>query len=238
MADQRSRHILISAGPGSGKTRVLVHKVASLLLQEDVRLEQFMMLTFSRLAGLVGPAAYHLDIFTFHAYAFRLFESKGQLKEADDILARAQRGEVLIATMHKSKGQEFDHVFVIAEDFALQNDARWRQLYVACTRAKSFLSLHTNRPELARIQPPEAQIFQHPEAHSAPRELRLSCGLRDVNLAGLKLLFSRAFQQQLQKRFQTHQLLSAEIRYLVVWLEPQSQQEYRIPLPELHLVQP
>jgi ATP-dependent DNA helicase RecQ len=44
--DNRHKRILVAAGPGSGKTRVLVHKVASLLLLEDVKPEQFLMLTF------------------------------------------------------------------------------------------------------------------------------------------------------------------------------------------------
>ena len=61
----------MGAGPGSGKTRVLVHKVAALLLLEDIKPEQFLMLTFSRPAAtefkerlhhLIGNAAYHIDI--------------------------------------------------------------------------------------------------------------------------------------------------------------------------------
>ncbi|MFU8770071.1 MAG: helicase-related protein, partial [Desulfotignum sp.] len=45
--DNRSQHIVVAAGPGSGKTRVLVHKLASLLLMEDVKHEQLLMVTFS-----------------------------------------------------------------------------------------------------------------------------------------------------------------------------------------------
>jgi ATP-dependent DNA helicase RecQ len=40
--------IVVAAGPGSGKTKILVHKLASLLLFEDVKPEQLLMLTFSK----------------------------------------------------------------------------------------------------------------------------------------------------------------------------------------------
>lgn len=49
ISDKDSRCIVVAAGPGSGKTRVLVHKLASLLLLEDVKHEQLLMLTFQGL---------------------------------------------------------------------------------------------------------------------------------------------------------------------------------------------
>lgn len=49
--DADSKYIVVAAGPGSGKTRVLVHKLAALLLLEDVKHEQLLMLTFSRAAA-------------------------------------------------------------------------------------------------------------------------------------------------------------------------------------------
>lgn len=51
ISDNTSKYIVVSAGPGSGKTKILVHKPASLLLLEDVKHEQQLMLTFSRAAA-------------------------------------------------------------------------------------------------------------------------------------------------------------------------------------------
>ena len=79
--DHSSHSIMIMAGPGSGKTMVLVHKIASLVFTEDVRPEHFMMLTFSRSAvrefrirlyHLIGESVYDMEINTFHAYALKL----------------------------------------------------------------------------------------------------------------------------------------------------------------------
>jgi len=79
--DKTTKAMMILAGPGSGKTKVLVHKIASLILTEDVKPEQFMMLTFSktaklefksRLNALIGSLSYEVEIQTFHSFALKL----------------------------------------------------------------------------------------------------------------------------------------------------------------------
>ena len=105
----------MAAGPGSGKTRVLVHKLASLLLMEDVKHEQLLMLTFSRpavtefkkrLIDLVGNAAHYVDIKTFHSYSFDLVGKQGNLDEAKDVVRLAAKmietGEVEASKIAKS----------------------------------------------------------------------------------------------------------------------------------------
>ena len=105
--DQKSRCIVVAAGPGSGKTRVLVHKLASLLLLEDVKHEQLLMLTFSRAAAtefkqrlmqLIGNAAHFVDIMTFHSYCFELLGRIGNLDDMNGVVAKAaemiEAGEV------------------------------------------------------------------------------------------------------------------------------------------------
>ena len=113
--DKQSKYIVVAAGPGSGKTRVLVHKLASLLLLEDVKHEQLLMLTFSRAAatefkkrliGLVDNAAHYVDIKTFHSYSFDLIGKQGNLDEAKDVVRLAAemigRGEVEPSKITKS----------------------------------------------------------------------------------------------------------------------------------------
>ncbi|KPP98447.1 MAG: ATP-dependent DNA helicase RecQ [Bacteroidetes bacterium HLUCCA01] len=93
--DNEARYIVIAAGPGSGKTKVLVHKLASLLLMEDVKHEQLLMLTFSRAAAtefkkrlihLIGNAANFVEIKTFHSYCFDLLGKVGDLDKSNSIL--------------------------------------------------------------------------------------------------------------------------------------------------------
>ena len=92
--------LLILAGAGSGKTKVLVHKLASLLLLEDVKHEQLLMLTFSRAAAiefkqrlreLIGNAANFIEIKTFHSYCFDLLGKIGNIQESENVVQDAGR---------------------------------------------------------------------------------------------------------------------------------------------------
>ena len=93
--DVKNQNIVVAAGPGSGKTKVLVHKLASLLLMEEIKHEQLLMLTFSRAAAtefkkrlldLIGNAAGFVEIKTFHSYCFDLLGRVGSLEKSDKIL--------------------------------------------------------------------------------------------------------------------------------------------------------
>lgn len=96
--DGRAQYIVVAAGPGSGKTKLLVHKLASLLMLEDVKHEQLLMITFSRasatefkkrLIGLIGSSAARVEIKTFHSYCFDLLGRVGRLEGAQHIVAQA-----------------------------------------------------------------------------------------------------------------------------------------------------
>ena len=115
IADDKSDVITVAAGPGSGKTLVLVHKLASLLLLEDVKPEGLLMLTFSRAAAvvfkkrlleLIGTAAHFVEIKTFHSYCFDLVGKVGSLEYTDMVVKTAatmiENGEVEQSRIAKS----------------------------------------------------------------------------------------------------------------------------------------
>lgn len=106
--DKDAKYMVVAAGPGSGKTRVLVHKLASLLLMEDVKHEQLLMLTFSRAAAsefkkrlleLIGNAANYIEVKTFHSYCFDLLGKVGTLEKSEAILK---------TTVEKIRSQEVE----------------------------------------------------------------------------------------------------------------------------------
>lgn len=106
--DQEHQYIVVAAGPGSGKTRVLVHKLASLVLLEEVKQEELLMLTFSRAAAaefrerlmvLLKNAVNYLHIKTFHSFCFDFVGKMGDLERSDSIIEEA---------VEKMKSLEFE----------------------------------------------------------------------------------------------------------------------------------
>ena len=102
---------MVTAGPGSGKTRILVHKLASLILLEDVKYEQLLMVTFSRAAAtefkerlmkLIGNAAHFLEIKTFHSYCFDLLGKVGTIEKSDEIIREAVQ-KIIVGEVEASK---------------------------------------------------------------------------------------------------------------------------------------
>jgi DNA helicase-2/ATP-dependent DNA helicase PcrA len=79
--------LLILAGPGSGKTRVIAHRVANLIKVWGVRPYRIMAVTFTnkaaremkeRLYGLLGTSVEELTVGTFHAICAQMLRRDGK----------------------------------------------------------------------------------------------------------------------------------------------------------------
>ena len=133
--DNETQYVVVAAGPGSGKTRLLVHKLASIIYLEDTKYEQLIMLTFSRAAvnefkerliNLIGNAAHFVEIKTFHSFCFDLLGRLGSIEKSKEVIKDALQllknnevdpGRIAKAVMVIDEAQDID-----ADEFALVSE--------------------------------------------------------------------------------------------------------------------
>ena len=128
--------LLIVAGAGSGKTRVLTHRIAYLLAERDVHPGEILAITFTnkaaaemkeRVAALVGPRAKIMWVSTFHSACVRILRREHEhlglpstftIYDADDsrrLITAVARDHELDVKRHPPRG-------LLAQISALKNE--------------------------------------------------------------------------------------------------------------------
>lgn len=87
--------------------------------------------------------------------------------------------EVIVSTIHKAKGHEFDCVYLLLNHVDVSDNERKRALYVGMTRAGSELYLHYNNHTFDSLA---EQIIDDPVPYPEPNQIMLQLTHRDVVL--------------------------------------------------------
>lgn len=92
--------------------------------------------------------------------------------------------DVVVSTIHKAKGREFDDVYMLISDNYAKDDCLMRCYYVGMTRAKQRLFIYTNGNSFDRLR--VDSYFVDKEQYSMPEEIVLQLSHKDVFLGFFK----------------------------------------------------
>ncbi len=89
------------------------------------------------------------------------------------------KDEVVVSTIHKSKGREFDSVYMMLNNVSISTDEEKRKIYVGMTRAKRELYIHYNNDIFNSFSD---NIIHDNEKYPEPPEIMLQLTHKDVYL--------------------------------------------------------
>lgn len=89
---------------------------------------------------------------------------------------------VFVSTIHRSKGREFDNVYMMLSGNTASTDEERRKLYVGITRAKNVLYIHSDTALFSPYKLPGIEHAEDTIQHEEPKLLVLQLTYRDVVL--------------------------------------------------------
>ncbi len=118
---------LVLAGPGSGKTTVVVHRIQHLIEQFGVSPGNILVITFTKAAAkemeerfyqLIGTRRYKVSFGTFHSLFFRIIRQEYGYS-LDNVIKEEEKWEFLKNTVHEM-GLEINDEEEYTKDFAAE----------------------------------------------------------------------------------------------------------------------
>jgi ATP-dependent DNA helicase RecQ len=92
------------------------------------------------------------------------------------------KAKVIVSTMHKAKGKEFESVYVMVENNFIQDDYQRRLIYVAITRAKENLYIHTQDRCFKSFESLANNVSMIHQLQVEPSSIVFTMGLGDLSL--------------------------------------------------------
>lgn len=109
---------------------------------------------------------------------FEIFLHESRLED----FYKAEQGVITISTMHRSKGREFDNVYVLLNNPDIASDENKRKRYVAFTRAKSKLCVHYSGTAFDKYKDCATDFSVDEKEYSRPTDITLQLSYKDVYL--------------------------------------------------------
>jgi DNA helicase II / ATP-dependent DNA helicase PcrA len=137
--------LLIVAGPGTGKTRTLTHRIAYLCAELDVYPEECLAITFTRraaeelrqrLSGLLGPVAEDVTVATFHSLGLAILREHPEAVGLSRDFRIADETERVAALVDAGAGSEAQ-----ARRTLGRVDDALREAYAKALRARDLVDL-------------------------------------------------------------------------------------------------
>lgn len=210
--DDDSKYIVVAAGPGSGKTKVLVHKLASLMLLEDVKHEQLLMVTFSRAAAtefrqrlydLIGNAAGFIEIKTFHSYCFDLLGRMGTLTDSSTVVQDASE---MIRNGDVEPGKITKTVLVIDEAQDMdENEYRLVSALIERNDDMRVIAVGDDDQNIYEFRGSNSRYFEELLKNEDSKKYELTDNYRS---AGAIVEFANAFVQNISHRLKSVPIVS------------------------------
>ena len=107
--------VVVVAGPGTGKTKILTVRIANILKKTDTSPENILALTYTtagvismreKLIEIIGDRAYRVNIFTFHAFCEHIikeFSFYFEKLEGFRVIEALERVEIIENIIDKNK---------------------------------------------------------------------------------------------------------------------------------------
>lgn len=161
--NQTEGPVLVIAGPGTGKTQILAARIGNILLKTDTLAHNILCLTYTdagavamrkRLFDFIGPEAYRVNIYTFHAFCNDIIQENldyfGKLElDAISDLERMELFRNLVDSfdsnhpLKRFRGDVYYEVGRLQNLFSVMKREDWSAAYIQ-TKIKEFIELITN----------------------------------------------------------------------------------------------